>query len=481
MNRARAKAKWDAATPEQRQRMRVHAGKVRGDRKRHPLAYVKLWDRPTPRTSQLRSIRNELTSGKLYRFILGGSRSGKSEGAAIVDMCYALGVDHPDVERFLRRNGIDPAKTDIPKGPGVVWAVACDSNDSRRYVRPKIRRYQPKDSKWRNEEGNGEAEVTFPGGGRIVFKTVDQGRDGFQGDAVRRVHFDEEPNDLAVVGEAAVRIVDQRGHLGFSMTPLSGWTSLLELHIRDPHDDVIVQWIHGADNPYVPPEMLRKVFSRAGAHERAARERGEITALEGRIYTDWSRELHVVPSFPIPSDWTRFAAVDFGTRNPTAIAWAALDPRDDVLHLYREHYRAEMPQEWQAGQYLALTGAEDIMWVVADPEDTASRMTWATYGVHTIPAWKGPGSVRAGISAMASRLALDAGGKPHLVVHDCCPMFIREVESYVWANTKTKRDLPDEPLKKGDHLLDAVRYLIHRIARLGDLYRLDEVEKETAS
>jgi len=77
-----------------------------------------------------------------------------------------------------------------------------------------------------------------------------------------------------------------------------------------------------------------------------------------------------------------------------------------------------------------------------------------------MPTVKAKKEIRAGISAVAERLAPDAEGRPHLVVHSNCTNLIREIEGYVWDTRRSKADQPDRPLKKEDHAMDALRYLV---------------------
>lgn len=453
----------------QREEARLRAYAAQTDRRTHPLAYAKLWDRPEPRTSQRRAAEVMLGARQLYRFLLGGNRSSKTWLGTCLDVVYALGSDHPDVIRWAKLNEIDLGKTDLRPGGCDVWSVALDFGDSRRYVRPYLAALFPEGTKLRNWNGEGEAEAVLPHGRKITCKAVKQGRDGFQGDAVGRIHFDEEPRDPGVVAEAKMRIVDQRGHIAYTMTPLYGWTPLLSEYVREPDAaDAIVRWLHGTDNPHVPRDLLERILSSFGSHERAARERGDIVAMEGRIYADWRRDLHVVPAFVPPSSWPRYAYVDFGVRNPTAIGWIAHDERDDVYHLYRESYENEKTTEWQAQRFKVLSRWEDedgrklqhgevIRAVVADAAAADERDTFERAGIVTEP---GPKAVREGISAVAARLAPDANGRPHLLVHDCCPNFIREIEGYVWRSRIGLADQPEEPLKKNDHHMDGLRYFI---------------------
>ena len=482
LTRAQIREAIDRMTPAE---LAAYAAQMEAEvqaRRDHPLAYATFWHRSPPRTSQRRNAQVSMASGRLLRFELGGNRSGKSEGGAIRDVMYALGSDHPDVVAFAEANGLDLEATDLRPGGVDVWHVALTFGDSRRYARPKVAAYLPAGCEWRARDSDNEAEVRLPNGRRIVFKACRQGREGFQGDSVGRVHFDEEPlgaSGLAVIRESMMRVADQAGHLELTMTPLAGWTPLLREQVEDPASSgAHVAWLHGPDNPHVPADVLEEILRGYGTHERAARERGEIVALEGRIYTEWRRDLHVVPAFEPPEDWPRYAWVDFGVRNPTAVGFVAVDPRDDTIHLYREHYQAQQTTEWHAHRFRHLSGWTDhdgadseggarYRWIVADSAALAERRTWLEQGIVTVPALKEAGSVRAGISLCQARLAPDAEGRPGFVVHDSCPEFVREIESYVWDTSNPRGDLPDSPLKRDDHHMDGWRYFTTRYARLG--------------
>tara|TARA_R100000781_G_scaffold34143_1_gene24681 strand:- start:388 stop:741 length:354 start_codon:yes stop_codon:yes gene_type:complete len=103
--------------------------------------------------------------------------------------------------------------------------------------------------------------------------------------------------------------------------------------------------------------------------------------------------------------------------------------------------------------------------IIADPEDRGSRISMARD--HDMPTVKAKKEIRAGLSSVAERLAPDAEGRPHLVVHSNCVNLIREIEGYVWDTRKGKGDQPDKPLKREDHAVDALRYLVHYLNRSG--------------
>jgi phage terminase large subunit-like protein len=510
-------------------------------RARHPLAYARLWvpvcrdcggamDCPESlapqhvcrdcgasqaRTCQRCAIHAVLVPGVRVGFVLGGNRTGKSEGAAQLDAAYAMGGAHPDVIEWLAANGLPTTR--IPKRPGLVVPTALTSGDSRAYVRPKVAKYLPPDWKWLNEHGNGVAICYSPdaspnaAGGVLHFKSVDQGRRGHQGTEVDLYRFDEEPDDYAVVKEARRGLIDRKGLAIFSMTPLRGWTKLLRQFAESPDDDVVVRYLSALDNPYIDPAEVRAILRKASPAEKAARIEGKIAPLEGTVHSDFRRDLHVVKAFDPPADWLRFGGIDFGTRDPFVHLWFALDRSDDVLHVYREHYQPDatlrthsaeiwhaescpacMPDpftdpwwDWriQSGDggtivdgapcgECAGTGRREpeilVRW--ADPANLDSRMTLAgEYDLATTPANK---DRRTTFEALFDRLSLDAEGRPHIVIHDCCTETIREIENLTW-NEKRAGELET---KGTDHAHDVLRYVCRGLQLAG--YTADHTEDE---
>jgi phage terminase large subunit-like protein len=279
------------------------------------------------------------------------------------------------------------------------------------------------------------------------------------------VWLDEE-HDEDVYKEGRARTVDRMGRVVMTMTPLKGMTWVHARFVENRQKDEAVAQLSILDNPHLSPEEVESFLKEYGPHERAARERGEFTAIEGRVY-EFHRQLHTVPAFEPPAEWPRFRGIDFGTRNPFCCLWFAWDQRDDVLHVYRQHYRSGWTTK-QHGDWINEVSKGEPMpeFTVADPENLDARITLANEcELETLPALK---MVREGINAVAERLRPDAEGRPHLVVHvdnpetgrAGCPDVVREFENYVWDERQGgKTDQPDKPLKRDDHAMDVVKYV----------------------
>jgi len=507
--------------------------------RRVPLAGVNLWHNPTPMTSQRVAVQQALAPDLLVFLLKGGNRSGKTEAGAMLCVAWALGRDHPAVQLWATRNGLDVSA--IQPGPGVVCASAKRSEDSVNVMRPKCEKFLPEGTTWLNRDGRGPAVARLPGGGIILFKSDQQGREAFQGADWNFLWMDEEHSE-PVFNEGRMRCADRAGRVLMTMTPLKGRTWVWKRFENKPEAYSGVYALNSTHNPYMPQHVLQALLAQYGAHERAARERGEFTSLEGRVYSDFQRHSHVVPSFPIPLGWKRYQGWDFGYRNPQAILWVAVDPHDDVVHVYRERYQSNVlladhvlavqqiescpschghPVRGLVGPYpddgwerlesadyhrerevkaYGTSGTMTVMLPCEADDDGAEWLvqvaceTCQAHPGRTEPSirsrWADPArpdlirqaqaaglalsrarnDVRAGINAVAARLAIkkgqhDLSSKPHLVVHDCCVELINEFEGYIWDTTTSKGDQPEQPLKANDHAMDALRYILYMLDR----------------
>ena len=206
---------------------------------------------------------------------------------------------------------------------------------------------------------------------------------------------------------------------------------------------------------------------------------GKWVAAEGLVYEGWDESVHLIDRFKIPSEWTRWISVDLGFTNPTCIQWWAEDP-DGRLYLHRELYRTRTLVEDHAKRMLELMKYPSGQWREPQPRavicdhDAEDRATLEKHlGLGTSPAKK---SVSDGIQAVQSRLKVQADGKPRLflfrdslvesdgdlVARARPTRTVEEITGYVWAVKPgtAGAELKEEPLKKDDHAMDALRYMV---------------------
>ncbi len=430
----------------------------------HPLAFATLWHNDPPRTSQRAPLQR---AGVDAVAAFGGNGSGKTELGAMVACAVAYGRGHAACEAFIRRNQLEPSL--FPPRPGIVLASSLNSTMSINIQRAAVERWAPAGTEWRNRDGPGFSEARFPNGGKIRFLTNDSGARAMQGFSADVLWLDEE-HDEAIYNEGMQRLTrslweGRSGWAMLTMTPLKGFSWVHRRFVGSPDEGSAAFFLHGADNPHIDQEKRSRLLRGVNEGERAARDRGEFTQLEGRVFTEWSRSAHVVPSREVDAQYY-LGGVDFGTRAAFVFLLCAVTG-DDTLEVIAEHYQEQWTISQHARAIHKLLAGREVFWTVADPEDRGARLSLAReHGIPTVAAKKAPGSIRSGINAISERLAINPiSGKPALVVHECCTNLIREMEGYCWAPSKGA-EVKDAPApRQSDHAIDALRYICSKLAR----------------
>lgn len=224
------------------------------------------------------------------------------------------------------------------------------------------------------------------------------------------------------------------------------------------------------DNPSVTPEYLAKLDALTGVRYKRLRL-GEWAATEGQVYEEWNPAAHVIDRFDIPDSWPRYRSIDFGFTNPFVCLWLAAD-NDGRLYLYRELYQTQTLVSVLAKEITRLSAGERYQWTVSD-HDAEDRETLHANGIRTIAANK---EVSPGIQDVQARLKRAGDGKPRLfvfrdalvkpdasLIDNRLPVCTAdEFPEYAWAvKPNTGGQMKEEPVKKNDHGLDALRYAVH--------------------
>ena len=227
------------------------------------------------------------------------------------------------------------------------------------------------------------------------------------------------------------------------------------------------------------------VLDRLTGSRRERLRLGHWSSAEGVVYDNWSRALHLIPSFPIPSSWRRFRSTDFGYTNPFVNLWLTVDP-DGRLYVYRQIYKTQTLVSRHAAEIRRLEaeavvdlegngkGASESVEDGPADHDAEDRATLLSCGIRTMPALK---AVSPGIQAVRTRLQIAGDGKPRLFVFEHSlvekdqdlaaaykPTCLEEeIEGYVWAKTPDGKPNKEEPLKFNDHAMDALRYAVAHV------------------
>lgn len=234
------------------------------------------------------------------------------------------------------------------------------------------------------------------------------------------------------------------------------------------------------ENKHLDPMYVQRMLS-SYSKERVQRDiMGSFDSFEGMIFDEFSRSVHVVEPFEIPSGWTRVMGADHGFTNPSAFLWGAVD-HDGNVYIYRELYKRETLIKDLCAELKSLMGCtpanprgvEKIEAIYIDPSTKSRRgqtgiSDFSTYLEHLpdhLALVCANNEVSPGIDRVKTYLRKNPKtGQPKLKIFSNCVNLIEEIGEYRWAElTATQegtKNQKEEPRKYNDHAVDALRYLI---------------------
>lgn len=170
----------------------------------------------------------------------------------------------------------------------------------------------------------------------LTFKTYEQGRKKWQGEAVDVIWFDEEP-PMDIYSEGLARLAPtqagREGGIGFmTFTPLEGKSDVVVRFQDKPSPDRGIVMMALSEADHISDEEKAKMVARYPEHEREARTKGIPLLGSGKIFTLAESDI-LVPPFPLPSHWRYIWGTDFGIEHPFAAALLAIDMDKDTIYV----------------------------------------------------------------------------------------------------------------------------------------------------
>lgn len=90
------------------------------------------------------------------------------------------------------------------------------------------------------------------------------------------------------------------------------------------------------DNKYIADTYVTQLQSLPEKKRKAFLE-GSWDVFAGQVFTEWSKNTHVVTPFEIPKEWNIYGALDLGWNKPFSAGWYAQSP-DNRTYLIKELY-----------------------------------------------------------------------------------------------------------------------------------------------
>lgn len=402
--------------------------------------------------------------------MIGSNRCGKSE-ANTVEVCRYATDENPHKPKRGRTDG---------------WVVSVTNEAQREILQPKFKRYifpylarppimRPHDV-W--------DKLILKNGSTIGFKSCEMDVKTFQGTLLDYVSFDEEP-EQKIYKECKARLLDKKGDLWISMTPLNGlnWTYDTFVDPDKRSKDVelfgpISMWENARSRGgYIDDEEIKRFEeSIADPIERRIRVYGEYQNMAGRIYKAFDGQIHVLNQLPrhfVNEDGTMSPHFDYygviDTGRCFAFGLFLVDYFGNVV-MFDEHYEEDKTISHHAKRIHNMLAIYGI-----SPEFTCdpSSQFFLELAENSLNCQHGDNDVQKGIEIVQEYMNV----RPHpahtglkysnprfYVLGPKCPRFMFEIQRYVWENPSSTGQAAGEkknaPRKKDDHVMDAMRYML---------------------
>lgn len=406
---------------------------------------------------------------------LGGNRSGKTTCGIADDVIQAL-------DRDMIPEHLQSFKKWEPPFYCRILAPDFDYYQAR-IIQPKLKELIPKKAfkpgGWGKSYNKEHRVLELANGSFFEFMTYKQDLEQMGGAARHRIHYDEEPpEDLRK--ENMMRTIDWDGDELFTMTPLLGMSWMFDAiwEQKEIDPDIFVVTVDMDDNPHLSGRAKKRALAGLSSEEREARKHGRFVHFAGLIYgNDFQRSTHVIPQIELPREdpvgaeklgkpkYPIYVGIDPGMQFMAAVVWAWVEA-DGKLVIFNELALKDRTIEQVCAAihtYNEFNEIEPARYIIDPAAKIRNNHTGRTeqfeYHQQGVMCILGQNDVMSGISTIKAYLQQTP---PQLVVTANCREIIREFVRYRWA---TPSHLPeashkDAPVKRDDHLLDALRYLI---------------------
>ena len=235
------------------------------------------------------------------------------------------------------------------------------------------------------------------------------------------------------------------------------------------------------DNPYLAEDgKYEKMLESLPPIQKRQLLEGNWDVSEGAAFVEFEYEKHCIAPYELPKTWERIKGIDYGYAAESAVIWAALDPADETLIVYRELYKkgltgkdlATLIWQYEKEDKLSVRGVLDsAAWARTGTTGptVGEVLTAAGHKLRRADKNRIQGKIQ-----IHERLKANEKGRPRLQIFKTCPNLIRELQGIPVDPNRPE----DVDTKASDHAYDALRYLIMSRPRTPSVYeRMNQVKK----
>jgi hypothetical protein len=353
----------------------------------------------------------------------------------------------------------------------------------------------------------GDMHIYFPWNTRLECRSAEH-PDLLVGEGLDHVIMCEAAKHKKETWDRFIRpsLADRRGGADFPTTP-EGFNFLYDLWRlgRDPSIKEYQSWRFPSwTNTHVYPGGREddeiKLLEKTMDHEWFLQEIGaDFASFVGKIFPDWD-EFNHVQQHTFRPDWKNYICIDFGYTNPLAMVEFQVSP-DDRIFVWRVYYKSYKTLRDAIGEYVAQDHPEGyhVDLAFADPADpegvtVASEefsaqlrekglqdglQVWAPPGLKNDYTWLDGIMLMRQFMKADREVAKDEYGtptyEPSFFVDPRCSEVIKEFSNYRSKEAVNGRNVPELGNKVQDHTIDALRYALLCIFKIGCQYALADV------
>lgn len=287
-----------------------------------------------------------------------------------------------------------------------------------------------------------------------------------------------------IVNDVRVPVYDHKWHRGIiESNPDSGWIKSEVLDVSDEYNingDIMDKLVVNEDladrntsshvtatkcNAYLPEDFIERNAKNKPLWWIRRYLHGSFSYAEGLVYPQAIDRIIPAHSVTIKRDWKRIAAFDYGLVDPSVFIFGAIDPIENMLHIYKEVWATETNIEVLANLFKKAT--EDIPlggWAgtpIIDPKSGPKRdynkksltSHFMDYGI----------AFKAGFPDVAARVyRLNTYiNTNRIVIHDNCINLIKELKNYKYITDESKmsgyKNMPED---KNNHGINALEWIV---------------------
>lgn len=207
------------------------------------------------------------------------------------------------------------------------------------------------------------------------------------------------------------------------------------------------------------PDYVKQLDSLPEDLRRRWRE-GSWDVAAGQYFEEFDRRYHVCEPFPIPKEWRRYIAIDYGL-DMLACYWIAVDSNRNA-YVYREYCKSDLPISAAAKAINEMTPPDESIYLRLAPPDLWNRSQETgkskafLFLESGLDLTKSNNDREAGWLAIKDLLQRDAEGNARLHIFSTCPKLIQHLPELM-RDPKKPTDTMTEP-HDITHSPDALRY-----------------------